>query len=127
MPRKPRIDPPPLERFEIDVDGEKFEFEVRDGTCVIKSAGYVNRELYSLRLWDVIMPKILADYLDVNGRKSRPTGKDYLASPSKFANHMARLGLSLSGDLTSLRKEYYPDVLKQVQIFENALKAKKQP
>lgn len=127
MPRKPRVDPPPLQRFEVEDADEILDVTERDHTCIIKSAGYVNREVYSHRLWDAIMPRVVADYLDENGRKSRPTGKDYLASPSKFANHMARLGLSLSGDLTSLRKEYYPDVLKQVQIFEHALKAKKQP
>jgi len=115
-----------LERFEIVVNGEKIECEIRDETCVIKSAGYINRELYSVRLWDSIMPRVAADYLDVNGRKSVPSSKDYLSSPTKFANQMTRLGLNLSGDLTSLRKDYYPDVLKQVQVFENAIKAKKQ-
>jgi hypothetical protein len=126
MPRKPRVDPPPLEHFEIEVNGEKIECEIRDETCVIKSAGYINRELYSVRLWDSIMPRVAADYLDVNGRKSVPSSKDYLSSPTKFANQMTRLGLNPSGDLTSLRKDYYPDVLKQVQVFESAIKAKKQ-
>ena len=70
MPRKPRVDPPALESFEIEVNGEKIECEIRDETCVIKSPGYANRELCSDRLWNSIMPKVVADYLDVNGRKN---------------------------------------------------------
>lgn len=126
MPRKPRIDPPPLETFEVDYEGEVVICEIRDETCVIKSAGHLNRELYSKRLWGSIMPRVAKDYLDVNGRKNVPPSKDYLSSPTKFANQMAQLGLNPTGDLTSLRKDYYPDVLKQVQVFENAIKAKKQ-
>jgi hypothetical protein len=126
MPRKPRVDPPPLESFEIEVNGVKIECEIRDETCVIKSPGYANRELSSDRLWNSIMPKVVADYLDVNGRKNVPPSRDYLASPTKFANQVAKWGAHFSGDLSSLRKEYYPKVLKQVQIFENAIKAKKQ-
>ena len=71
------------------------------------------------------MPSVVKDYLNVNGRKIVPPSRDYLASPSKFAREMQRLGLNSSGDLTTLRKDYYPDVLKQVQAFENAIKAKK--
>ena len=126
MPRKSRIDPPPLESFEIEVDGEKIVYEIRDETCIIKSAGYANRELCSDRLWNSIMPKVAADYLDVNGRKNVPPSKDYLASPTRFANQVAKWGAHFSGDLSSLRKDYYPKVLKQVQVFENAIKAKKQ-
>lgn len=125
MPRKTRVDPPPLESFEIEVNGEKIECEVRDETCVIKSAGYANRELCSDRLWNSIMPKVVADYLDVNGRKNVPLSKDYLSSPTKFANQVMKWGVHFSGDLTSLRKDYYPKVLREVQIFENAIKAKK--
>jgi len=82
MPRKPRVEPPPLERFEIEVDGEIIECEVRDGTCVINSRGYVNRELYSTRLWDKIMPKIVEDYFDLNG--SGPRQKSRQAAPLKI-------------------------------------------
>lgn len=127
MPRKPRVDPPPLESFEIEVNGEKIECEIRDKTCVIKSAGYVNRELCSDRLWESIMPKIVADYLNVNGRKNVPLSKDYLASATRFANQVAKWGEHFSGDLSSLRKDYYPKVLKELQIFENAINLKKQP
>jgi hypothetical protein len=100
MSRKPRVDPPPLERFEIEVNGEKIECEVRDETCIIKSAGYVNRELCSDRLWNSIMPKVLADYLDVNGRKNVSPSKDYLSSPTKFANQVVMWGAHFSGDLS---------------------------
>jgi hypothetical protein len=126
MPRKPRVDPPPLQRIEVEDADEILDVTVRDHTCIIKSAGYVNRELYSDRLWDVIMPRVVADYLDENGRKNIPPTKDYLSSPTKFANQVMKWGIHFSGDLTSLRKEYYSDVLKHVQIFENAIKAKKQ-
>ena len=125
MTRKPRIDPFPLETFEITHNGEIIICEIRDETCIIKSPGYINRELYSTRLWGSIMPSVVKDYLNVNGRKIVPPSRDYLASPSKFAREMQRLGLNSSGDLTTLRKDYYPDVLKQVQAFENAIKAKK--
>ncbi len=125
MPRKTRIDPPPLKTFEIEVMGEVITYEIRDHTCIIKTPGYINRELYSVRLWDSIMQRVASDYLDESGRKNIPPSKDYLASPSKFANQMARLGLNFSGDLTSLRKDYYPDVLKQLQFFENAIKGNK--
>ena len=126
MPRKPRVDPPPLESFEMEVDGEKIVCEIRDETCKIKSRGYVHRQLYSNRLWGSIMPKVVNDYLSISGRKNVPSSKDYLASPSKFAHQVTRWGLNPSGDLTSLRKDYYPRVLKEVQIFENAIKAKKE-
>lgn len=124
MPRKPRVDPQPLERFEIEVNGEKIECEVRDETCIIKSRGYLNRESYSHFLWGCIMPRVVADYLDSNGRKNVPPSKDYLASPTRFANQVTIWGLNYSGELTSLRKDCYPDVLKQVQIFVNAIKEK---
>jgi hypothetical protein len=126
MPRKPRVDPPPLDSFQIEVNGQNYIFETRDGACIVKSAGYINRELFSARLWDQIMPRVLADYLDLKGRKVVPSSKDYLANPNRFANKMAQLGLNFSGDLTSLRKDYYPRVLKELQIFENAIKSKKQ-
>ena len=127
MPRKRRVDPAPLDKFEIEVNGEKFECEIRDETCVIRSRGYANRELCSDRLWNSIMPKVVADYLDVNGRKNVSPSKDYLASPTRFANQLTKWGKHFSGDLSSLRKDYYPKVLKQLQIFENAIMQKKQP
>jgi hypothetical protein len=126
MPRKPRIDPPPLDSFEMEVDGQIYIVETRSESCIIKSAGYINRELYSTRLWKDIMPRVLADYMDLNGRRNVPQSKDYLSSPSKFARQVLMWGAHFSGDLTSLRKDYYPEVLKQVQIFDNAIKAKKQ-
>lgn len=126
MPRKPRVDPPPLDSFEMEVDGQRYVVETRGESCIIKSAGYINRELYSTRLWNDLMPKVLEDYMDMSGRKNLPASKDYLASPSKFARQVLKWGAHFTGDLTSLRKDYYPDVLKQVQLFDNAIKAKKQ-
>lgn len=123
MPRKPRVDPPPLQSIEVVNAGEILDVEVRNHTCIIKSAGYVNREVYSSRLWDVIMPRVVADYLDENGRKNIPPTKDYLSSPTKFANQVMKWGIHFSGDLTSLRKNYHPRVVREVQYLENAIKA----
>ena len=101
MPRKPRVDPPPLDSFEMEVDGEKIVCEIRDETCNIKSRGYVNRQLYSGRLWGSIMPKVVNDYLSNSGRKNVPSSKDYLASPTKFAQQVTRWGLNSSGERVS--------------------------
>ena len=125
MPRAPRVDPPPLWETEyIDDEGCTVIVEVRDETCVIKTRGYVNREKFSKKLWE-IMEKIVPTYLNQNGRITPPTSRDILSSPTRFANHVVRLGLNNTGDLTDLRKVYYPEVKRQLTIFANAIEAKK--
>jgi hypothetical protein len=123
MSRKKRIDPPALDSFLLKNHyGEDKLYEIRDETCVVKDRGYINRELYRYRLWNLIMPKVVNDYLDKNGRKYMPPSRDYLASPTKFANKIVNSGLHFSGDICSLRKCYYPDVKKHIQYYENAIR-----
>ncbi len=123
MPRKARIDPEPLESFEVEIDGEIIVCEVRDETCIIKTRGYVNREKFSKSLW-AIMEKVVPYYLDQNGQKTPPPTRDYLSSATKFANQVVIWGLNQSGDTSELRKVYYPEVKKQLTVFVNAVKAK---
>lgn len=122
MSRKKRIDPPALHSFWLEnYYGENKLYEVRDDTCVVKDRGYINRELYRYRLWELIMPKVVDDYLNKNGRKIIPPSRDYLSSPTRFANQIVKSGLHFSGDICSLRKCYYPDVKKHLQYYENAI------
>lgn len=126
MPRKPRVDPPPLESFEIEVNGQVVECEVRDESCRLIRRGSHKKDDYEDNLWK-IMERVVEDYLTPKGRRSLAKEKDYLISADTFVIRACLWGFgSETGDDGALRKRYYKDVLKQVQIFENAIKNKMQ-
>ena len=120
MPRKKTVQPPPLEEITLS-DG--IVIEVRDDTCYLVARGSHKRDKYEEKLWKV-MDTVVTDYLLPTGNRVAPKKGDYLASGIVFAKHLHLKGYGSSSgeDDSAFRKKLYHDVLRQLTIFENALK-----
>ena len=128
MPRTTRKEPPPLESFTINVNNEDIICEVRDGSCKLVYRGSHKRDEYEDKLWSV-MEKVVDDYLTPQGRKIiRIKNNDYLGNVKKFVTKVELWGYGAKdgGDDSALRKKLYKDVIKQLAIFENAIKARQE-
>ena len=123
MPRKPTVQPQPLYTFQVDVDNETIDVEVRDGSCSLISRGAHKRNAYEDRLW-LLMDKVVDDYLSITGKKR--VKNDYLNTATEFAIQAEIWGFGgVNGeDDSALRKKMYKDVKKQLRIFELALETK---
>lgn len=133
MPRKKRVVPPPLDSGDIFGDSGNTlnykigEWELRDDSCIDGSRGWVHRE-QSLKNIDAMLKKIVEDdlYLNAKGLAKKPLGRDYMSTATRFANKMVSYGLHPSGDKDSLRKEYYPRIIKHLHALDSAIKNKSQ-
>ena len=123
MPRKKTVQPPPLEEITLS-DG--IVIEVRDGTCYLVARGSHKRDQYEEKLWKV-MDTVVTDYLLPTGNRVAPKKGDYLENATVFAKRIqCEKYFSPGGeDDSALRKKLYPDVLRQLTVFENAMKNNK--
>ena len=133
MPRKKRVVPPSLDGGDIFGDSgitlnyKIGEWELRDDSCIDGSRGWVHRE-QSLKNIDAMLKKIVEDdlYLNAKGLAKKPFGRDYMRTATRFAEKMIDCGLHPSGDKDSLRKEYYPRIIKHLHALDSAIKNKSQ-
>ena len=132
MPRKKRVVPPPLDSGDIFGDSGNTlnykigEWELRDDSCIDGSRGWVHRE-QSLKNIDAMLKRIVEHdrYLDIKkGLVKKPFGRDYMRTATRFAEKMLDCGLHPSGDKDSLRKEYYPRIIKHLHALDSAIKNK---
>lgn len=133
MPRPKTVQPQPLSKFSFSFYYGilLIEVEVRDGTCYLIYRGSHKRDAYNEKLWKV-MEHVVNDYLSVAGKKL-PRGKDYLSSATAFATAFATRaktwGCERSDDKdglddSAIRKKLYPDVKRELKVFQNAIDEK---
>ena len=119
MSRPKRVDPDPLESFTLE-DGTIFE--IRDGSCIIKSDGWKNRELYKDNL-DNVLEKVLPMYVSPAGRKKPNNRDDILKSGAAFERWYTLQGFPERNE-TSIRKNLYKDIKKMIGTYANAVENK---
>ena len=117
MPRKKKIEQPPLERFTVD----ETLFEIRDETCwPIGRGQHSSLEHYIIREKDIYehINSILFKNNDSNEFRKNgiETVKEIFKSPTSFANAISEWGLfgENGTDTTDARKEWYPRYKKEI-------------
>ena len=125
MSRPKTVQPLPLSSFSFYSGIMLIEVEVRDGTCYLIYRGSHKRDAYDEKLWKV-MEHVVNDYLSVTGRKFVPRDRDYLLSATDFATQVEIWGYGgLNGeDNSALRKKLYPDVKRELKVYQNAINEK---
>ena len=125
MARPKTIQPQPISQFSFYYGILLIEVEVRDGTCYLISRGSHKRDAYDEKLWKV-MERVVNDYLSVTGKKFVPKDRDYLSCATDFANQVETWGYGgLNGeDNSALRKKLYPDVKRELKVYQNAIDEK---
>jgi hypothetical protein len=125
MPRAKTIQPLPVSSFSFYYGILLIEVEVRDDTCYLIYRGSHKRDAYDEKLWRV-MEHVVNDYLSVTGKKFVPKDRDYLLSATDFATQVEIWGYGgVNGeDNSALRKKLYPDVVRELQVYQNAIDEK---
>ncbi|MDG2472087.1 MAG: hypothetical protein P8M71_03115 [Pseudomonadales bacterium] len=119
MPRKKRVDPDPLESFSLE-DGTIFE--IRDGSCTIKSRGWKNRDQYEENR-DHVLEKVLPIYVTQTGRKKPNSRDDILKSGAAFERWYTLQGFPERNE-TDIRKRLFKDIKEMIGTYANAVENK---
>lgn len=125
MPRPKTVQPQPLSEFSFYDGIILVEAEIRDHTCYLIYKGSHKRDTYDEKKWKV-MEHVVNDYLSVAGKKFVPKASDYLLRATDFATKVEIWGYGgLDGeDSSALRKKLYPDVKRELKVYQNAIDEK---
>ena len=118
MPRKPTVQPDPLETIEAD----GFTIEIRDESCELIGRGMHKRNEYE-RWRDEVLTWVVRQYLTPEGPISPED--DFMKTASKFSRKLQETEyFPKSGDDSSVRKKLYEDISKHLNALRMALEAK---
>ena len=117
MPRKKKIENPPLERFTVD----ETLFEIRDETCWPIGQGQ-HSALEHYISWEKVIYEHINNILFKNNDSNElqengiGTVKEIFNSPTSFVNAISEWGLfgENGTDTTDARKEWYPRYKKEI-------------
>ena len=122
MPRKKPNKPEPIESVLVKDSFGDTLFEVYAEEDWPKERGWNNRLPY-LGKFNIVLEKVVNDYLGPSGKKRLPPTKDYMLSATLFAQQCQLWGLGGEDgtDDSSFRKKLYKDIRFEITGLTNAI------
>ena len=122
MPRKKPNKPEPIESVLVEDSVGDILLEVYAEEDWPKERGWNNKLPY-LEKFNIVLEKVVNDYLGPSGKKRLPPTKDYMLSATLFAQKCQLWGLSGEdgADDSSFRKKLYNDIRFELAVLKKAI------
>ena len=122
MPRKKTCKPKPIDSLIVEDSAGDILFEVYNEDDWPKERGWNNKLPY-LKKFNIVLGKVVHDYLEPSGKKRLSATKDYMSSATIFAQQCQLWGLGGEdgNDDSSFRKKLHKDVLREVKALANSI------